>query len=146
MDVGKVSGIVVIMLLPTLIVGALVYLPRVLRAIQAAAERRARPKALVPAHAPIEELAADLRRLLHQHETLRTSTGLVMRAHRLFALEAAIADGATEAAAALGLSYSDRSPGQALSKPDLRRLLNALGDAGLMLPPTSILLGADGHS
>jgi hypothetical protein len=146
MDAGQVSGIVVIMLLPTLIVGALVYLPRVLRAMHAAAERRARPQEPIPAHAPIEQLAADLRRLLGQHETLRTSTGLVMRAHRLFALEAAIADRATEAAAAIGLSYPNRSPGQALSKPDLRGLLHALSDAGLVLPPTSILLGADGHS
>jgi hypothetical protein len=146
MDVGQVSGIVVIMLLPTLIVGSLVYLPRVLRAVHAAAERRPRPQAPVPAHAPIEQLAADLRRLLGQHDTLRASTGLVMRAHRLLALEAAIADCATEAAAALGLSYPDRSPGQALSKPDLRALLHAIGDAGLVLPPTSILLGVDGHS
>jgi hypothetical protein len=146
MDVGNVSGIVVIMLLPTLIVGALLYLPRGLRAIQAAAERRARQKAPVPLHAPIEELAANLRRLLRQHETLRASTGLVMRAHRLVALEAAIADGATEAAAAVGLSYPDRSPGQALSKPDLRRLLHALGDAGLVLPATSTLLGAEERS
>ena len=43
---------------------------------------------------------ADSARLLRQHDTLRCSTGLAMRAHRLVALEAAIADGATEAAAA----------------------------------------------
>jgi hypothetical protein len=146
MDVGRVSGIVVIMLLPTLIVGALVYLPRGLRAIHGVAERRARPRAPLPAHTPIEEQAAKLRRLLRQHETIRTSTGLVMRAHRLFALEAAIADGATDAATALGLPYPDRAPGQALSRPDLRRLLQSLDDAGLVLPPTSTLLGAEGHS
>jgi hypothetical protein len=146
MDVGKLSGIVVIMLLPTLIVGAVFYLPGGVRALQRRAEGRVREKVPQPDHAPIEELAANLRRLLRQHENIRCSTGLAMRAHRLVALEAAIADGATETAAALGLSSPERSAGQALSRPDLRRLLHALGDAGLVLPPTSILLGAEGHS
>jgi len=145
MDAAKLTGIVVLMLLPTLIVGAVLYLPRGARAMQRVVERRSRQKAPQPVHPPIEELAANLRRLLSQHETLRCSTGLAMRAHRLVAMEAAIADGATEVAGALGVSCPERSTGQALSKPDLRRLLHALGEAGLVLPPTSSLLGAEGH-
>jgi hypothetical protein len=144
MDAGRVSGIVVLMLLPTLIAGAVLYVPRGVRALQRmAASRRTEPVAR-PAHPPIEQLAADLRRLLHQHDTLRRSTGMAMRAHRIVAVEGAISDCAVEAAGALGLPCPDAST--SLSRPDLRRLLRSLGDAGLVLPSTSDLLGAEGHS
>jgi hypothetical protein len=146
MGAGKLIGIVTIMLLPTLIVGAVLYVPRGLRAVRRWAASRGTESTPQPVSAPIEQLAADLRRLLGQHETLRCSTRMAMRAHRLVALEAAIADRASEAAAALGVSSPDRSAGQVLSRPDLRRLLCALGDAGLVLPSRSTLLGVEGHS
>ena len=46
--------------------------------------------AAAPAGPPIEQLAADLRRLLRLHGELLDSAHLAMRAHRLWAIEAAI--------------------------------------------------------
>jgi hypothetical protein len=145
MDVAKVGGIVVTMLLPTLLVWAGLNVPRGVRAVRRRVAQRGVDTTPQPAHAPIEQLAADLRRLLQQHDTLRRSTGHAMRARHLLALEAAITDCATEAASALGLSYPDRRGLGGLPTPELRGLLQNLAGAGLVLPPASTLLGADGH-
>src|SRR5690242_5510968 len=83
MNVAKASEIVAIMLSPTLVVAAALYIPRGVRAI---ARRIGRHSDQVT-HPPIEELAADLRRLLRQHETLKQSPGLAMRAKHLRAVE-----------------------------------------------------------
>jgi len=99
-----------------------------------------------PTHVPIEQLAADLRRLLQRHEAIRQSTDVAMRARHLRAIQAAIGDCATEAAEALGLACPDRTTRVALSTAELRRLLRALVDAGLVLVPATGLLTADAHS
>jgi hypothetical protein len=141
MDVAKASEIVVIMLSPTIAVGAAIYAPRVVRAVY----RRVRrydtdPR---PTQRPIEQVARDLRRLLGQHDTVRRSAGIAMRAQHLRALEAAITDCATEAALALGVSCPDRPARGSLPTPQLRRLLLDLADAGLVLPPAVGLMAAD---
>lgn len=146
MDVGKVIGIVVIMLLPTLILGAVFAMPRSLGMLSRLVASRRAAAVPEPRQAPIEQLAADLRRLLHQHDNLRRSTGVAMKAHRLLALEAAVADRATETASALGVPCPERDARRTLSRPDLRRLLSDLGAAGLVLPATSTLLGVEGQN
>jgi len=142
MNVAKATEIVAIMLSPTIVVAAALYIPRGVRAI---AGRLRRDQDQVT-HTPIEELAADLRRLLHQHETIKQSPGLAMRAKHLRAVEGAIADCAAEAAIALGLPCPDRPAHGELPTPQLRQLLRSLADAGLVLPPAVGLLTADKRS
>ncbi len=144
MDAGRIIGIVAIMLLPTFIVGAVFYLPRGLQMARRWASTRGEAASPKPAHAPIEQLASDLRRLLSQHDEVRRSTAVAMKAHRLVALEGAVADLAREAASSLGVTCPGGADRRVLSRPELGRLLRALGDAGLVLPPTSTLLGVEG--
>jgi hypothetical protein len=141
MDVAKATEIVVIMLSPTIAVSAAIYVPKGVRAVY----RRVRRSDLspLPDYRPIEQVAGDLRRLLRQHESVRRSAGIARRAQHLEALEAAIADCAVEAARALDVPCPDRPVRGALPTPQLRRLLLALADAGLVLPPAVGLLAAD---
>lgn len=144
MDYLKAAHIAAVMLAPTLIIGAALHAPRVLRAMRNVWRERAEDQGALTATAPpIENLANDLRRLLLQHETLRRSSDKAMRVKRLVALEAAIADCATEAARALDVPFPGR-PARGLIPPtQLRRLLQALLEAGLVLPAGVSLL-ADG--
>jgi hypothetical protein len=143
MDFAKAGQIVFLMLSPTLAVGAAIYVPRAVRLVRRRLAARALAKHPRPTHAPIEQLAADLRRLLLQHEALRRSTGVAMRARRLQALEGAITDCAAEAARALEVPYPDWPVHGALTPPQLRRLLHDLAGAGLVLPPTAGLVAGD---
>ena len=140
MDVAKVSQIVVLMLSPSLIVGALIYSPRCVRLIHRTVFWRRGAGDLLASHRPIERVAADLRRLLQRHEVLRGSPEIAVRARRLWALEAAIADCATEAAGALGVPYPERPVSGAMPTSQLRSLLRALGAAGLVLPSANGLI------
>jgi hypothetical protein len=130
LDVGK---LVLIILAPTLIGGVAVTAPRWWGAISRAwPERRSRdPKPLGP---PIEQLAADLRRLLRLHAELTASAHLAMRAHRLWAVEAAIGVRVVEAANALDVPHREPERPGALTREELCALLYSLGDAGLVLP------------
>jgi hypothetical protein len=139
MDVAKAGQIVALMLSPTLVIAAALYLPRGLRAL-----RRALLPEPVPPNPPIEDLAADLRRLLRRHEAVTRSTDGTARAVHLRALEGAITDCATEAARALELPWPQR-PGP-LSTPDLPRLLRGLSGAGLVLPSEIGLLTRDNRT
>jgi hypothetical protein len=141
MDVTRATEIVVIMLSPSLAVGAALYAPRVVRAALRLVRRGDRVER--PDHPPIEQLAADLRRLLGQHETLKRSTDIAMRVQHLRAVEAAIADCALDAAHALGVSCPQRPAHGALTTPQLRGLLRVLADDGLVLPPAVSLLAGD---
>jgi hypothetical protein len=142
MDVSRVTEIVLLMLFPTLVVEGALHLPSgIRRARRLVAARHPDPK-LQPIHPPIEQLAADLRRLLRQHEAIRQTPGMAMRGRHLQALEGAITDCAAEAALALGLACPDRPAHGALSPPQLRDLLHALARSGLALPPTAGPLAA----
>jgi len=152
MNIARAGQLIALMLAPTLAVAALVYGPRGWRAVRrfvrarAAAAFHRRQVALQTATSPpIEQLAADLRRLLWRHEAVRGSTGVAKRVGHLLALEAAIGDCAVEAARALDVPCPDRPARGALPRPELRRLLRALADAGLVLPVTVDLLAADGR-
>ncbi|MEV4640986.1 hypothetical protein AB0J80_26960 [Actinoplanes sp. NPDC049548] len=132
LDVGKLA---IVTLTPTLVGAAVVYAPKLCARIAARwpdrTEREPRP--LGP---PIEQLAADLRRLLRLHDELTRSAHVAMLAHRLWAVEAAIAARAVEAAQALDVPH--RAPGKPgeLTRGELIALLHRLADAGLVLPAT----------
>jgi hypothetical protein len=155
----KAGGIVLLMLAPTLLIGTIVYVPRIVLALlRRIADRRARNNPQ-PTSPPIEQLAADLRRLLWRHDTVSRSTDelrrreltgdtdtpiiLAMRARRLWALEGAITDCAAKAARALDVPHPTVPEYGVLEKPHLRRLLRDLADAGLVLPPAVGLLASD---
>ncbi len=140
MDVVRVGRIVALMLSPTVIIWAGIHVPRFVRA-QLAARRN---RAFVPTGPPIEQLAADLRRLLGRYEAVRRSPQLAMRAHHLWALESAIADCAGSAADALGVAHAPRPVHGRLPAAELQQLLRALSDAGLVVPSTVGWLAADG--
>ncbi len=130
LDVGKLALITVT---PTLIGAVVVYSPRWCAKIAETWSRR-REQEQKPIGPPIEQLAADLRRLLRLHEELTRSAHIAMLAHRLWAVEAAIGTRAVEAAQALDVPH--RKPGQLeiLTRAELAQLLHALSRAGLALP------------
>jgi hypothetical protein len=147
MNVGEASQIVLVMLAPTLLAGGGLMAPRAVRTLRRRLRRRRAEYLLQPARPPIEQLAADLRRLLQRHEATRQATHLAMRARHLQAIEAAIGDCAIEAAHALGVAGPDRpAPHRRapLPTPELRQLLRALVDAGLVLVAAPGLLAVDG--
>ena len=140
LDVGKLALITVT---PTLIGAAVVYTPRWWAALVRAWPGRAEePQPVGP---PIEQLAADLRRLLRLHEELTNSAHIAMLAHRLWAVEAAIGGRAVEAARALDVPH--RRPGhlEMLSRAELTELLHELSRAGLMLPTPVAPFTKDGR-
>lgn len=130
LDVGKLALITVT---PTLIGAVVVYTPRWWAALADswAARTADEPQPLGP---PIEQLAADLRRLLRLHEELTRSAHIAMLAHRLWAVEAAIGARAVEAARALDVPHRRPEQFEILTRPELRRLLHDLAQAGLALP------------
>jgi hypothetical protein len=142
MDVSRVTEIALLMLFPTLVVEGALHLPegiRRTRRLLAARRPAADPQ---PNHPPIEQLAADLRRLLRQHDAIRQAPGMAMRGRHLGAVESAITDCAVEAALALGVPYPDRPEHGALSRAQLRHLLDSLASSGLNLPPATGFLAA----
>ncbi len=133
MDFWDAGKLVLIMVTPTLVGAAAIYGPRWCGELARHwSERRPRPPQ--PAGPPIEQLAADLRRLLELHHRLMVSAHLAMRAHRLWAVEAAIGVRAVEAARALGVEHREPDQPGALTLTELHDLLMALAAAGLALP------------
>jgi hypothetical protein len=130
LDVGKLALIIAT---PTLIGAVFIFAPKCWAFLASLRpERGSRdPKPLGP---PIEQLAVDLRRLLRLHSELTVSAHLAMRAHRLWAVEAAIGVRALEAAKALGVPHREPEMPGALSRGEMCALLKALSDAGLVLP------------
>jgi hypothetical protein len=130
LDVGK---LVLIVSTPTLLGAAIIYAPKCWAAIADYWEAR-RPQPPTPLGPPIEQLAADLRRLLRLHSSLTASAHLAMRAHRLWAVEAAIGMRAIEAARALDIPHREPDMPGALTRDELLKLLTELASAGLVLP------------
>ena len=129
-DLGKLA---IIVATPTLLGALVLHAPRWCEAV-VDRWRESRPRPPQPFGPPIEQLAVDLRRLLRLHGELTASAHLAMRAHRLWAVEAAIGARAVEAAKALDLPHPEpRTPG-ALTRGELLGLLTALSAAGLVLP------------
>ena len=130
LDVGKLALIVAT---PTLLGALVVYSPRWYAFLTERWPRRAdrEPEPLGP---PIQQLAADLRRLLRLHDELTRSAHVAMLAHRLWAVEAAIGVRAVEAAQALDVPHSAPRAAGELPRGELIALLHRLVDAGLVLP------------
>jgi hypothetical protein len=130
LDVGKLALIVAT---PTVLGAVAVYAPRWCGFVADRWEQH-RPHPPQPAGPPIEQLAADLRRLLRLHGEIVASAHLAMRAHRMWAVEAAIGVRAIEAARALDVPHREPEVPGALSRCELIDLLHALASAGLVLP------------
>ncbi len=139
MGIAEWVEIVALMLLPTMLVAGALHAGPAVRAVRRFVTTRSADTQLHPTHPPIERLAADLRRLLERYETVKRTADLPMRAQRLRAVEGAISDCALQTASALDLVCPDRPPRRGLSTTELRRLLLALVDAGLVLPPAVAL-------
>jgi hypothetical protein len=144
--VGKVAGIVVLMLSPVLLIATPLMATRVVRAVWHRHLDRRGDSGPQPDGPPIEKLAADLRRLLWNHDRVTRSADVAMCAGRLRALESAIIICATQAARSLDVPYPDPPTlGEHVPKPQLRLLLRALAAEGLVLPPSVALLAGGGR-
>jgi hypothetical protein len=127
------AKLILIVSTPTLLGALAVYGPKWCARVadRWRATRKPPPQPLGP---PIEQLASDLRRLLRLHGELTASAHLAMRAHRLWAVEAAIAARAVEAAKALDVPHREPEMPGALSREELIVVLHGLAEAGLSLP------------
>jgi len=94
---------------------------------------------------PIERIAADLRRLLWQHETVVCFGGEAAVSKHLWALETAITRRAVQAARALDVPYPTPPENRGLGRSQLTVLLRALAAAGLVLPPAVRLMMDSQH-
>lgn len=132
MDVGTVAKLLAILLAPTAVASAVLYLPRVVRA----ALRLLRPRRddVAPVGPPLERSAATLRRLLAEHESVRNRRDIAVRGTHLSALEGALTDVALDAARALEIEMPERRGRAALPRDQLRQLLGDLAAEGLVLP------------
>ena len=133
MNVLNVTRLVLIVATPTLLGALIVHAPRWWDRATDYWEAH-RPHPPVPLGPPIEQLAADLRRLLRLHESLTVSAQAAMRAHRLWVVEAAIGMRAIEAARALGVPHREPATPGGLRRDELVDLLTALSCSGLVLP------------
>jgi hypothetical protein len=136
----KAGGIVLFLLSPVLLIGGTAYVIRAVRRIISTRRGEMYPR---PNYPPIEEIAADLRRLLWQHDTFARSNDVAMRNNRLWVLQAAITISATQAARALGVPHPDPPEYGGFDQPQPRRLLRALAAEGLVLPPTVAMMAPD---
>ncbi|GGK91205.1 hypothetical protein [Mangrovihabitans endophyticus] len=141
LDVGK---LILIAVTPTAVGAIALQAPRWC-AWAAALWSRRQPSEPVPYGPPIEKLACDLRRLLRLHDELTASAHLAMRAHRLWAVEAAIGARALEAARALDVPHREPELPGALTREELGGLLRDLSGAGLVLPAAVGPFTADGR-
>jgi hypothetical protein len=141
--VGTPATAALLILTPALLAGtafAAVSGVRGVRRLIADRRGRAHPQ---PTNPPIERVAADLRRLLWQHDLVVRCQDVAAPAKRVWALETAITRRATQAARALEVPYPDPPAYRGLDRPQLHRLLRALADQGLVLPATVGLMVRD---
>ncbi|GAA0807669.1 hypothetical protein [Spirilliplanes yamanashiensis] len=134
MTLGRAALFLLIVTAPTLIGAAFLTAPRWLAALAGRLPDRREPRGPQPLGRPIEQLAADLRRLVRLHGQLAGTAHLGTRAQRMWAVEAAIGARAIEAADALGVPHPVPPPDGRLSRDELGALLRALAAAGLVLP------------
>jgi hypothetical protein len=76
-----------------------------------------------PVNPPIEQIAADLRRMLRAHDGSVRTRHIATTDRRVRALEAAISTSAVQAAQALEVSHPRSVPYNGLETSQLRRLL-----------------------
>jgi hypothetical protein len=130
-----VVRLALIVLTPTLIGAVVVCAPKVWNYVADRWEQRqAAARESESLGPPIEQLAVDLRRLLRLHSEMTASAHLAMRAHRLWAVEAAISVRAVEAARALSVPHREPETPETLNRTELSTVLRDLGAAGMVLP------------
>ena len=139
---GAAATFLAIVMVPSAVAATALWLPRLVRVLLAQRSRRSR--GLAPTGPPLERTAADLRRLMAEHERVRLSRDLALRGRRLAALEGALTDCAVDAARALDLPTPERSGREPLPRARLRQLLGDLADAGLVLPSHDSFGGSEG--
>lgn len=105
---------------------------RLVNGVERAADRWARRRGPKATGLPIEQIAADLRRLIREYERLVRPDADWHRAHHLRACEMALYTRAEEAATALGLPPTSEHAGR--TAEDLTERLRQLARAGLVLP------------
>jgi hypothetical protein len=128
-----VGEIVILALSPTLAFGVGCWAKRGVRAARRTRRRRDE-RAMRPTNPPIEQIAADLRRMLRTHDGIIRTRHIAATGRRLRALEAAISTSAVQAARALEVSHPKPAPYGPLEISQLRPLLQALRAGGLVLP------------
>jgi hypothetical protein len=94
---------------------------------------------------PIEEITADLRRMLWRHDMFARSNDTPVPAGRVRALEIRITRRAVQAARALEVAHPDPPAYGGLDTGQLRHLLHDLMAEGLVLPPEVGLMAPDGR-
>lgn len=134
MTVTRMALFLLIVLTPTLVGFAFLTAPRWVGALLRALPERHEVRGPQPVGRPIEQLAADLRRLIRLHGELSESAHLATRAQRLWSVEAAIGARAVEAAQALDVPHPVPPADGCLGREELGALLRALTAAGLVLP------------
>jgi hypothetical protein len=129
----RVGAVVVLALSPALAFGIGCWGNRGIRAARRIRRRREK-RAMRPVNPPIEQIAADLRRMLRAHDGIVRTRHIATTDRRVRALEAAISTSAVQAARALEVSHPSPVPYSGLETSQLRRLLQALRAEGLVLP------------
>jgi hypothetical protein len=140
----KVGQILLLVLSPMLLFGVALGIPRGVRAVRRRIDSAHAETWPQPGGPPIEQIAADLRRLLRQHDVYARSNHIAMWDRRLWSLEVAISHRATQAARALGVPHANPPVHRGYDKTQLRWLLRALAAEGLVLPPAVALLAPEG--
>jgi hypothetical protein len=138
----SVGGVVILALSPTLAFGMGCCVNRGIRAARRIRRRREK-RAMRPVNPPIEQIAADLRRMLRAHDGIVRTRHIATTDRRVRALEAAISTSAVQAALALEVSHPSPVPYSGLETSQLRRLLQALRAEGLVLPADAGLTQPD---
>jgi hypothetical protein len=116
---------------------------RGVRAVRRRARSRRADPSLLPTNPPIEEIAADLRRMLWRHDTFARPNDPPISLGRVRALEVRITRRAVEAARALEVAHPDPPTYGGFDTAQLRRLLHDLTAEGLVLPPEVGLMTPD---
>jgi hypothetical protein len=129
-----VGEIVILALSPTLAFGMGCWAKRGVRAARRRTRGRRDERAMRPTNPPIEQIAADLRRMLRTHDGIVRTRHIATTDRRVRALEAAISTSAVQAARALEVSHPKPAPYGAMETSQLRPLLQALRAEGLVLP------------
>jgi hypothetical protein len=135
-SIATAGGLVLLVLAPSLLVGAVLNAPRWLRWVR---QLRRADAVEVPYGPPIERIAAELTRLLLLHDHWDRSPDRAMRARRHSTLETAITYRATQAARALGVPHPYPAAHGRLDQSRLRALLRNLAAEGLVLPAAGLL-------
>lgn len=145
MTVTRVLLFLLIVLTPTLLGVLVISAPRWTAALGRRLPDPHAPLLAPPPRLPIEQLAADLRRLIRLHGELSASAQPAARAVRLWSVEAAISARAVEAAQSLEVPFDDPTAFGGVDRARLTRLLHDLSRAGLVLPTRVGPFTADGR-